>query len=382
MTATTNVPFVVDGHTHITNRVYWEKIDPWQKQPFGFDYASALDAGVRVVIENVAPYGYANFNYTPKQSLRLIETFLRVIDANPERMALACTADEARTIACEGRMAVFLGIESGFDHEGDVDVLRAMYRLGLRVVQFSTQTCFNAFADSEAGGPPVWNGINARGRELISAMNELGMLIDITHATPEAQLQIIHASTKPVACSHVSMQAVSGAGISDEVLKALCAKGGMVGIIGTSSSLSRGYHEWLAEHPDKAKAWSTPIANMVEFKATLTPEPLMHGEFGRWLDSEMRTRHSNAFQPWRDDPDTLPFVATADIWASHVRHVVQTVGPEHVGIGLDLVGGRSCVPHDASGYPQLLDALASCVDRQTLTRVAAENWLRVLTDVL
>jgi hypothetical protein len=99
------------------------------------------------------PHGYAYFNYTPKQTLRLIESFLRVIDGNSEQMALVCTADEARTVVAEGRIAVILAIESGFDHEGDVDVLRALHRLGLRVVQFATQTCFNAYADGDAGGP-------------------------------------------------------------------------------------------------------------------------------------------------------------------------------------------------------------------------------------
>jgi hypothetical protein len=64
----------VDGHVHITNRVYWENIDPWERQPFGFDYARASASGVNVIIENVAPYRYANFNYTPRQTLRLIET--------------------------------------------------------------------------------------------------------------------------------------------------------------------------------------------------------------------------------------------------------------------------------------------------------------------
>ena len=55
---------MADGHVHITNRVYWEGIDPWQPQPFGFDYARAAAGGVNVVIENVAPYGFRNFNYT------------------------------------------------------------------------------------------------------------------------------------------------------------------------------------------------------------------------------------------------------------------------------------------------------------------------------
>jgi len=51
---------VIDGHVHVTNRVYWEGIDPWQPRAFGFDYARAFGSGVNVVIENIAPYGYGN----------------------------------------------------------------------------------------------------------------------------------------------------------------------------------------------------------------------------------------------------------------------------------------------------------------------------------
>lgn len=92
--STAGPPVIVDGHTHIFNRVYWKHNDLWQPQPFGFDFARA-----------------------PKQTLRL------------------------------------LGVESGFDHEGDLDVLRAFYRLGVRAVQLATQACFNAFADAEIDGP-------------------------------------------------------------------------------------------------------------------------------------------------------------------------------------------------------------------------------------
>ena len=58
-----SAPLLVDGHVHITNRVYWEGIDPWKVQAIGdFDYARARQAGVNVVIENIAPYGYNTYN--------------------------------------------------------------------------------------------------------------------------------------------------------------------------------------------------------------------------------------------------------------------------------------------------------------------------------
>ena len=104
-------------------------------------------------------------------------------------MAVVTTTADARQVIGSGRMAVFLGSESGWDHEGDIDVLDAFYRLGLRSIQFATQTGFNAFADSEIapqqGGqkPDHYHGINERGRALVAEMNRLGILVDITHGT-------------------------------------------------------------------------------------------------------------------------------------------------------------------------------------------------------
>jgi membrane dipeptidase len=375
-------PVVVDGHTHIFNRVYWEHIDPWPPQPFGFDFARAFAGGVNVIIENVAPYGYANFGQTAKQTLRLAETALRYLDQHTDRMALALTSEDIRAIVASGRLAVVLGVESGFDHDGDLDVLRALYRLGIRVIQFATQTCFNAFADSEVGGPPVWDGINALGRALVAEMNRLGVLIDITHATPRAQAQIIEASAAPVVASHISLAAVSGTGLSDDNLRALAAKGGLAGIVGTSTALSSRYRDWMTAHPDVAQAAAAPVMAMVGYRSPRPAPTLDHGEFGTWFDEQMRANHLAAFRPWTEPAGAQPLVPTADDWAAHAGHVVRTVGPDHVGIGLDLVGGRSCVPADASGYPDLLQALERSLPAPVVAKVAGQNWLRILDTVL
>jgi len=355
-------PILMDGRVHITNRVYW-------------DGTRAPACGVNVVIGNAAPYGYANFNYKPKQTLRLIETFHRTVERHGEKMGLAPTACDARRIAASGRVAVFLGDESGFDHEGDGDVLRALYRLGLRVVLFSTQSCFDAFAESETGGPPVWNGINDRGGELVALMNSLGILIDITHADPQAQIQIIETSAAPVVASHTGLAAVSGAGMSDQTLRALAVKGGMVGIIGASASIAVRYRQWLAANPERPAALATPLTDMVSSLSRATRD---HGEFGAWLDGEMASRHAAAFTQWFDDPETEDLMAAPDQWAAHVEHVIETVGPDHVGIGPNLVGGRSCVPENASGCPDLIAPLQRITTADNVRKTPGENWgLRV-----
>jgi membrane dipeptidase len=201
-------PLLVDGHAHITNRVYWEGIDPWQPQPVGpWDYARARQAGVNVVIENIAPYGYHTYNTTVKQVGRLIETFYRVLETNRDKMELALTAADVRRIVASGKLAVILGIEAGFDQEGDIDILRLWHRLGVRLIQFSSHVT-TAYADSSLQGEAKWSGINDPGRRLIAEMNRLGIIIDITHATEAAQRQIIQASRAPVVASHDGLRAV------------------------------------------------------------------------------------------------------------------------------------------------------------------------------
>jgi membrane dipeptidase len=146
--ASTPRALFVDGHVHITNRVYWEGIDSWKAQRAGnFDYARAREGGANVVIENIAPYGYQNYNGTVKQVARLIETFHRIANANRDRMEVALSSADVRRIVVSGKMAVILAIESGFDQEGDIDVLWLWYRLGVRVIQFPSQVT-SAFGDA------------------------------------------------------------------------------------------------------------------------------------------------------------------------------------------------------------------------------------------
>ena len=83
-------PFIfMDGHVHITNRIYWEKIDAWQPTERGWNYASARAAGINCIIENIGTYGYWNYNYSTKQTLRLIETFHRFAETHSDKMGIA-----------------------------------------------------------------------------------------------------------------------------------------------------------------------------------------------------------------------------------------------------------------------------------------------------
>lgn len=378
-------PILMDGHVHITNRVYWEHIDPWQPQTYeaGWDYARARAAGVNCIIDNLGTYGYWNYNYTPKQTLRLIETAWRFAEQHADKMAIALSTADARRIIANGKMAVFLGSESGWDHEGDLDVLGALYRLGMRTIQFASQSGFNAFADSELaeaqGGqkPDHFHGINDRGRALVAEMNRLGILIDITHGTAATQKQLIEASRAPVVSSHQTIRAVSGAGMPDEILKALAAKGGLVGIHGGAAVVGKRYRKWAAEHSDRVATAAKALPNMLGYQPSFPRASGDHGEYIERFDKEFGEAW-RARGGWKEDPEAVPFLPTADEWAEQVEYVIKTVGADHVALGFDMAGGRSSIPRDAGGYPEIVAALNRVTTPANVAKITGENWFRVL----
>jgi membrane dipeptidase len=374
---------VMDGHVHITNRIYWEGIDPWTPTKQGWDFARAKAAGINCIIDNLGPYGYWNYNYTPKQFLRLIDTLLKFSETHSDKMAIALNPADARRIVGSGRMAVFIGCESGFDHEGDPNVLDAFYRLGLRSVQFATQTGFNDFSDSALapiqGGekPDHFGGINEHGHRLVAQMNDLGILIDIAHGTEAVQSQLIASSKAPVVASHETVKAVSGAGLSDEVLKALAAKGGLIGIHGAAAVVGKRYRQWMAANPAGAANSGKAVFGMVGYAPSFARPPGDHGEFIERMDREFRERWM-ALTEWKEDPSAISSLPTVDEWAEHVDYVIKLVGADHVAIGLDMVAGRSAVPADPTFYPDLIAALRRITTPENVRKIAGENWMRVL----
>ena len=375
-----NDAIVVDGHVHITNRVFWEGIDPWQVQEAGlWDYARAKQGGLDVVVEQVyLEDPFNNYNYAVKQAVRLVETFHRVLEANPERMELALTAADVRRIVGSGKTAVILALEGGFDMEGDLDVLRLFHRLGVRLVQFTNHNTTNAFVDAGLSDQ-VWGGITDHGRAVVQEMNRLGIMIDISHASDAAQLDIIEASAAPVVASHHGLRRFSDAprSLSDDVLTAMAAKGGLVGIHTSAGFLSQEFLDWSSAQPS---------APQTDWLQDLVRSP--SGDYGKYieaLDAKMRENWTRDFdvgwrerqQPTIDAGGPLP---TEEDWATHVDYAVNLVGEDYIGIGTDMLsGGRNIRDFDATGYPRFTEAL---VERgyapSRVRKILGENWLRVL----
>jgi len=249
----------------------------------------------------------------------------------------------------------------------------------VRVIQFASQTT-TAYADSSVRGPVKWSGINERGRRLIAEMNRLGILIDITHATEAAQKQIIDASRAPVVATHVGLRAICNnpGNLSDDVLRALAEKGGMIGIHAGAEVVSQRYYDWARSHP------VVPVNGITRNEIIYAELPLTRsanqdfGEYIESIDTEFGNRWRRFYaMRWQEAPEAIPLVPGVDEWTAHVEHAVAVAGVKSVAIGLDLTNARSTLKDfDARSYPQLVDALRR--KRLATPEVLGENWLRLL----
>ena len=123
-----------------------------------------------------------------------------------------------------------MDLEGGFDLDGDLAVLRTLYRLGLRSFQLPAHNWANNFADS-CCAPAKWHGLNDRGRAVVREANRLGMVINISHGSDETIAQAIDVSSDPLLATHHGLRSFNDIPrtMPDDLLKKLAAKGGVIG---------------------------------------------------------------------------------------------------------------------------------------------------------
>ena len=252
------------------------------------------------------------------------------MDNHRDKMELALSADVRRIAS--GKMAVLLSIESGFDQRRHRRA-ETWHRLGVRFVQFAGQVT-TAYADSSVRGEAKWGGINDRGRRLITEMNRLGMVIDVTHATkpPNARSS---TSRAPVVASHVAMRAVVTIPATCPMTFFARSQRKRVdwSVFITASVIGQRYFDWSRRIPpvwSRLHFWMPPALNL--------DSPAGSGRRGRIcgaLDARMRGLWRSFYANRGVTITALPLVPTMEEWTDHVTHVIKTVGPSHVAIGLD-----------------------------------------------
>lgn len=316
---------VFDGHIHAVDRVFYHGGDIGERKSDGqFDLPRAKEGGVGAFFFSF----FVTEDYYParletKQALRMLETSIAQIEKNRASIEIARNASDIERIRRAGKVAAVLDIEGSFDLDGDVGVLRAMHRLGLRSAQLSAHNWTSNFADS-CCSTPKWKGLNEQGRAWVREMNRLGMVINVSHASDEAMEQAIELSSDPVVATHHGLRAVNDIprNMPEALMKKLAAKGGVFGFQLGNEFHNRRAFGWVTANRGGKAFWDT--------SAILARGPLPIAEIDKLVGPQFPMK-----------PAEIPMEVRLDVdgWVAVVDRAVGIVGEDHVSLGSDFDGG-------------------------------------------
>jgi membrane dipeptidase len=288
-------------------------------------------------------------------TLEQIDAAHQMVARYADQLAFARTADDVEQAWQTGRIASLLGAEGGHSINSSLATLRMLHVLGVRYLTL-THNSNVPWADS-ATDEPALGGLSRFGVEVVREMNRIGMLVDLSHVSPDTMRAALAVAEAPAIFSHSSARAIcdSPRNAPDDVLESLRDNGGVCMVTFVPKFVNPEAAAWHAEAVDEAAAQGISQAD------------------------------AKAFDPFYADyrervPE--PAATLADV-VRHCEHVREVAGVDHVGVGGDY-DGVSVLPHgmeDVTAYPRLLEALAGRGwSDDDLGRLTSGNILRVMRE--
>lgn len=337
--------YVFDGHVHALDREFYHGGNITDRVAVGqWDLPRAKEGGVDAFFLSVfVPEEYYPGRYETKQALRRIEHALDQVQKADSQLGLALNDRDLARLQQEGKIAAVLDIEGSYDLDGDLDVLRALHRLGLHSAQVSAHNWNQHYADA-CCSPAQWNGLTPHGRDVVREMNRLGMVINVSHSADTTMAQVIDVSERPVIATHHGLRAVNDIprNMPDALLKKLVDRGGVIGLqIGSEFAYPREY-AWLTAHRKKTFWDTTSIPERTRGKSIYEVDALVAPTFPM-LGAEV--------------PDDVAM--RVDDWVAVVDRAIQLVGEDAVALGSDFDGGPTLARgmRDVRDLPMITEAM-------------------------
>ncbi len=366
---------IVDGHIDLPWRLYGpmskaqrESLelpeDVSQRTETGdFDFPRAREGGLDAPFMSIyVPARYEGTGQAKAVADRLIDVVESIARNHPGKFALATTESDIRDNHAAGRISLLLGMENGSPIEEDLQNLRHFFDRGVRYVTLA-HSKDNHICDSSYDESRTWGGLSPFGREVVSEMNHLGMMVDISHLSDDAANDVLDVTRAPVIASHSSCRHFTPGferNIDDALLRRVKENGGVVMINFGSTFL-------LGELREASTANRKHVSDYIEHEG-LEPE-----------SEEARAYRKRYFA------ENHPGYAELSDVVDHIDHVVEVAGIDHVGLGSDFDGVGDSLPtglKDASDYPNLIAALLERgYTRAEIEKICSGNVFRVMRDV-
>ena len=338
-----------------------------------------LDGAFLAVYVGQGPLDEAGFSRAHQQAMEKFEALKRLTEQMyPNRSAFARTPDEVERIVKTGKRVIMTGVENGYAVGTDLANVKKFYDLGARYISL-THSGNNQIGDSSSAREPLHNGLSDFGKQVVSEMNRLGMMVDVSHIAEKSFWDILAITKAPIIASHSGCRAVaeSDRNLTDDQLKALAKNGGVIQIVALASYLK-------APSPERLEA-------MAKLREELgLPARGGRGGGGRGtqpaMTDEQRAAQQKLMEQYRErmkEIDAKFPSATLKDFVDHIDHAVKVAGIDHVGIGTDFDGGGG-IPgfNDDTEAPNVtIELVRRGYTEEQIAKIWGGNLLRVWRDV-
>ncbi|MBB6521411.1 dipeptidase [Pseudoteredinibacter isoporae] len=350
---------IVDTHIDVPYRIEDSYADVTKATKDGdFDYPRASRGGLDAAFMSVyIPAEYEKKGGSIALADRLIDRVEAMVGRAPEKFALAYSTQDMLDNQKAGKISLPMGMENGTPIEGNMENLKYFYDRGIRYITLAHSKS-NHISDSSYSEDKPHQGLSDFGKKLITEMNNIGMMIDISHVSDQAFYDVMAVTKAPVIASHSSLRHFTPGwerNMDDKMLQALKKNGGVIQINFGSAFI----HEEANGYNNKRKA-AVAAYKKAHPKAS---EQDVKG-------FEVKYKKENPY----------PY-ASLDQVLDHFDYAVKLIGIDHVGVGSDYDGVGDSLPEnlkDVASYPALVQGLLNRGYSETdIRKILGDNLLRV-----
>ncbi len=313
---------------------------------------------------------------TPEGHARAKEKAMAILDAMdamykkyPGLCGLALTPADARRLEKEGMRAIFIGMENGYPIGRDPELIDYYYKRGVRYVTLA-HTSDNDICDSSTDRKdPEDRGLSEWGRQVVKRLNELGVMIDVSHISDRSFVDVLALTRAPVIASHSCARALSDSprNLNDEMLRALKKNGGVIQLC-----ILDDYIKQPPPNPGRDQAFAALWKKIDE----------TYGGWGGIKEKADRERLEAEYEAIAARYPQPPIYVKDAV--DHIDHIVKLIGIDHVGIGTDFDGGGGLA--DCRDVTELKNITIELARRgyseEQVAKIWGGNAMRVMQQVI
>jgi membrane dipeptidase len=357
-------------------RNYTQRLDTQVNLPKMVE--GGLDASFFIVYVGQGPLTPEGYDRAYKQAIEKFDAVHRLTERiAPDKIGLALTAADVRRIAASGRKVALIGVENAYPLGTDLARVKEFFDRGARYMSLA-HNGNSQFADSNTSerDGTMHEGLSPLGRQLVAELNTWGIMIDLSHPSKAANMQVLELTKAPVIASHSAARALAdhSRNLDDEQLAAIRRNGGVVQAVAFDS--------YVKVRPPDSPERAAAIAGL---RKELGIESGGRGgaagggaAASEAARSEFRTRMAEIDRRFPPPPR-----ATVSDFVDHIDYLVKTIGIDHVGISSDFDGGGGVEGWNGADetFNVTLELVRRGYTEEQIGKIWSGNLLRVMDEV-